>query len=52
MNTSKDSKMNTSKDEGEKLTTRKSGGLNLLKFFKKKSKDKKLTDEEIAHQEQ
>lgn len=43
--------MNTSKDEGEMVTTRKSGGLNMLKWFKKKSKggdrsSRKETEEE------
>lgn len=35
--------MNKSIDEGDQIVTRKSGGggLNLLKFFKKKSKDTK-----------
>lgn len=47
--------MNDSIEEEGKLTNRKSGGLNLLKFFKKKTKDKsarKETDEDLAQQEQ
>ena len=48
--------MNDSIEEEGKLTTRKSGGLNLLKFFKKKTKGEKSarkeTDEEMAQQEQ